>query len=156
MITISIYPWKICCDNIATLRAYEQIEKSRTDMCDCNYCLNFLKVRDNIYPASVKDFFRQLGIDYRKETEACQVHKIKQGWHYYMGWFHFIGSVERLEEGKQPHDSRFTELVKVDENFSWSFSNGNATHHEVFNGQQLGQIDFSANVPWVIDAKEPA
>lgn len=161
MIAIDIFPWKICCDSVATLRAYKQMEKGYAEICGCDHCLNFLKVRDRVYPATARDLFSRLGIDYKKEAEVAHAYKIKSGWHCYMGWFHFVGTVERLEKNECPHDPRLAELVKVDqikvdENFSWSFSSGRGwPRHEVFKNQSTVQIDFDARVPWVLDKEEP-
>jgi hypothetical protein len=156
MIIVNIPPWKIYCDNIATLQAYNQIERGGAERCDCDYCLNFLKVRDEVYPETVKDFFSQLGIDYKKEPEVYYLSKRKLGWHIYGGWFHFIGTVERVEENKHPHDPRFMEVIEVEENFSWSFSNGSVhPYREVFNNQSLSEINFDVHVSWVINTKEP-
>lgn len=162
MKTIMIDPWKVYYDNIATLEAYCQIPKGYSEICKCDHCFNFLKVRDELYPAMVKDFFMEMGIDYTKEAEVAHVRKIQPGLHYYWGWFHFIGNVERSDEKKHPCGDERSELtkingVKVNENFSWSFSSGKDwPRNEAFKGQITSQIDFFVNVPWVIDAKEPA
>jgi len=151
-----IFPWKVYYDNIATLRAYEKINKGYAEECHCNHCLNFIEVREKVFPEKSKKLFREFGIDYKKEAEVFHLNRIKQGLHHYGGWFHFIGYVECVDETQLGEDKRLTHYISVDENFSWSFSKDNVTPHDkAFDGSQLSLIYFSINVPWVISGEEP-
>ena len=148
---IEIPPWKLHCDVKATRAAYEQIKTGYAEICRCDHCLNWIEVRDRAFPKNVLEAFEKLGIDYRKEPEVAHVYRVKQGRHFYMGWFHFMGSVEQVSDEELVKDS----YGLVEENFTWNFTDPESPRNRIFEKQQLGQIDFRTVVPWVINAKEP-
>ena len=156
MAVIDIFPWRVHYDNISTSKAYEKIHEGYAQECRCAPCLNFIEVRERVYPEKAKKLFQEFGIDYKKEAEVFHLNRIRQGLHLYGGWFHFIGNVECVDDAELGEDKRLTHYIQVDENFSWSFSNNNgAPHDKVFNGRQLCIINLSINVSWVISAAEP-
>jgi len=149
MVELDIFPWRIYCDEVATREIYEQIEKGGSDECTCCFCRNFRKVRDKVFPDEVLKVFEKLGIDYRKDSEFSQTHRTKTGLQHYMGSFHFVGRVECIDEDESG-------LRSINDNFSWAFENDKGTPHDkAFNGQQLGEIWITMNVPWIIGGIEP-
>lgn len=148
METLEIGPWIVKYDAEATRCGYAQIERGGPEGCVCEPCLNFAAARDNVYPDEVKKIFVELGVDCTKETEVAHTHRVRPGWHFYLGWLHCVGKVEEaIEEG--------TRFVRVNKRFSWFFRSERHLAHEVFSGQPLVQIDFTAEVPWVLEIQEP-
>ncbi|MHC4185506.1 MAG: hypothetical protein ACYSR4_06190 [Planctomycetota bacterium] len=148
METVQIGPWIVKYDAEATRRRHAHIETGGPERCGCEPCLNFTAARENVYPDKVRKIFAQLGIDYTKEAEVAYTCRIRPGWHSYLGWLHFVGKVEEVLE-------ETVGSIPVNERFSWSFRNERHLAHEVFSGQPLVQIDFTAEVPWVLEVQEP-
>ncbi|MHC4332401.1 MAG: hypothetical protein ACYSUV_01465 [Planctomycetota bacterium] len=148
METLQIGPWIVKYDAEATRRRYEHIDSGLPEKCRCEFCLNFAAARENVYPEEVKKIFVQLGIDYTKEAEVAYTCRMRPGWHSYLGWLHFVGKVEEVLE-------ETIECVPVSKGFRWYFTKAGDVGHEVCSGQPLVQIDFYAEVPWVLEIQEP-
>jgi len=138
----------------STEEAYKKIGLSGTESCNCNYCKNFITARDLIYPEEVRELFNKLGIDIGKEADASEFYKLENGLHYYSGLFHFKG---RILKGKDsavslPSGGFTVELTEITPNFSIGFTNDNSL--SLFEEKEnLVQIDFSANLPWLVDVE---
>ena len=156
MRTLEVGPWVLEYDRDATKTAYAQIDKCGPEECGCTHCQNFMKLREKIYPKKVLEIFDLLGIDYTKENEVYHTHKTKPGWHSYGGWLHFIGSIIKIIENRIPLDSQGNETyLIVEKHFEWSFRERRDEASSYFDENPLVQIDFSAEVPWVLEDEEP-
>jgi hypothetical protein len=51
--------------------------------------------RARVYPKPFLAFLKSVGVDPRKDGEIYHNGEIQAGSHYYAGWFHFIGSLEK-------------------------------------------------------------
>ncbi|MHC4862776.1 MAG: hypothetical protein ACYTEX_01750 [Planctomycetota bacterium] len=148
MDTLQIGPWIVKYDAQATRQRYSQIQIGDPERCGCHPCLNFAAAREELYPDEVRKVLAKLGIDYTREAEVAHTHRVRPGRHFYLGWFHCVGQVEVI--GDEPIDA-----VHVTEDFSWSFRNGRDVAYDVFAGCALVQIDFTAEIPWVLEVQEP-
>src|SRR4051812_3068656 len=87
--------WKYTVDQAATRKAYSQILNGGAETCSCSACQNFVEVRNKVFPS---EFIRQLealGIDSKKDFEVYQEGAEKAGSHFYGGWYHFIGTLDK-------------------------------------------------------------
>jgi hypothetical protein len=144
--------WILEIDKQSTKEAYKKIGLSGAESCNCNYCKNFIAARESIYPEEVRYLFNKLGIDFSKEADASEFTKLENGLHYYSGLFHFKGRILKGKDSAVPLPSGgFTvELTEVTPNFSIGFTNDNSL--SLFEEKDnLVQIDFSANVHWIIE-----
>jgi hypothetical protein len=145
METLHIERWIVKYDSEATRKRYSQIEIGGPEACGCEPCLNFAAARERVYPDEVKRTLAELGVDYTKEEEVAHTCRIRPGLHSYIGWFRFIGRVE--ETTVESSDS-----VRIGNHLSWCFGN---LAENVFSPYPLVQVDFTAEVPWVLEVKEP-
>ena len=154
---LHIDPWIIKYDKEATLQAYDQIEIGDPERCGCGHCLNFAAARREIYPEKVKKIFEKLGIDYKKEVEVYHLQRIKPGWYYYGGWFHFVGTIVEVVNNLVPLDvnGEPVDYVPINKDFSWYFRSKRDLAHNAFHDQPLVQINFTCNVPWILNTQEP-
>jgi len=83
----------------ATIAAYSQFQECMTDRCGCVECRNFAPQRDTIFTQGFKAFLTDLGIDYRKEAEACPEGALQDGFLRYGGWFNLSGELVDAGEG---------------------------------------------------------
>jgi len=145
METLQIEPWIVKYDAEATRKRYSHIEIGYPERCGCELCQNFAATREKVYPEEVRRILAQLGIDYTKEAEVAYTCRIRPEWHSYIGWFHFIGRAEEVRGELQDY-------VRIGNHFSWCFRN---IAENVFSPYPLVEINFTAEVPWVLEAKEP-
>jgi hypothetical protein len=165
-IAIAFGPWTIRAYVERTRRCYTKIMEGGSDRCACDNCRNLAQVRDRAYPPEVLTVFESLGVDSRKESEVHYYGRTPEGLHTYRGWLYLVGWIERgpdswyrPENGKP--EKRFHRIgshfevglsKKGDFGFSdWEtvlISAGFADHPRV-------EIDFYADLPWLLDAPEP-
>ncbi len=99
-------------DAAATREAYANYEGG-INSCNCDYCVNYRLVRDDVYPPDFRDLLTRLGIDYCKEIELTHLsdNDSKNGLPYgqsVYGHYAFVGRVLKTEENAVRHDvSRF-------------------------------------------------
>lgn len=147
---VSFKEWKLEADKELTQQTYLKIVKASAESCGCNHCKNFAAQRDTIYPSQIKELLGQLGIDFMKETEISHFAKLKNGLHYYSGWFHFKGTFTG-NDCTVPFDGGYTyDLTPITDNFSIGFRHDNLLTH-FKNKKNLVQIDFGCQIPWVIE-----
>lgn len=170
---ISFLDWKILVDAEQTKLAYQSVIGA-TKSCDCDYCSNFVKIRDEIYPKDVLNLLEQCGIDHTKEADLYQQAIDKsENTVFHRWWFYFVGNIV---EGKQawklaPKDEARKQsshwekhlLTLRDKPFSFlmGFSddpNRRLQGEEQFVHQSLKpfnlvQVEFNANTSWIL-AKE--
>lgn len=154
--------WTFYADVTATREAYRALDRGCTEDCGCSQCLNFLANRNQVYPAEILALFSQLGIDYTKETEVYQLTRLDSGLHLYNGWLHFIGHFKSGIDSKvQIEEVPDTQICKlefepVDEHFQIGFTKDARSYWESFEGKPLVQIEFTVEIPWVLEnEKEP-
>ncbi|HEV3259366.1 MAG TPA: hypothetical protein VG013_21045 [Gemmataceae bacterium] len=142
--------WRLCCDREATRRAYKFIEIGGPEACGCCHCRNFAAARGQVYPGEVRSLFEELGIDSCREAEVYQMGRLASGLHLYGGWFHCLGRIE--QEGKEV--GKF-DLEGGTGPFNLFFHDKPALVPGPFQGLPLLQLEFTAEVPWVLQESEP-
>jgi len=130
----------VCFDREATAAAYRNFPTGDADRCKCVYCRNFAAQRATVFPQAFRAFPDQLGIDPKKEGEVYDMagpfeDRIRPAG----GWFYFVG--ELIEKGEK--------LIQVGD-FQYWFQPSFPRPPAVF-GKQVAAIEFSAQVPWVLD-----
>ena len=159
MIEVAYRRWILEADVAGTREAFRRVESGSPERCGCDHCINFAAARRQLYPAGMLELFRQLGIDPAKETETYHLTRLDSGLHLYGGWFHFIGRLSSGPDAKVPtvKDSSTLKLVELDERFSLGFTKDRALAWPPFERRPLVQVEFTAEVPWVLaDVEEPA
>jgi len=137
--------WIFDCDVEGTHRAYERILTGGLEECHCSGCRNFLEQRESVIPDEVMNLFGQLAINHRRDAEIYYAAPLESGLHLYGGWFHFIGSIL-----KQPNGP-----ANVGEHFTIDFLPSQDLAAKSFGDQPLVQVEITAEVPWVLEEKEP-
>ena len=134
-----------------TKSTYEQTKEGGCDSCICDDCKNFANSRELAYPEEIKQLFKDLGIDYKKEVETYTVQKTEVGLYKYYGWFHFKGSFTGKNCSIPLPNGGFTlDLTPISENFSIGFSIENSlTFFE--SKKDLVQIEFETYLPWIFE-----
>jgi hypothetical protein len=149
--------WQVSADREASKQAYAAISKGGPETCTCKPCLNFVAAREHVYPADVLALFETLGISFNRETEIYHMARLSSGKHLYGGWFHFVGSIVSGADAAKPIGENLWQpsLERVTEDFSLGFSSRIALPEKPFVGKPIVQVEFTANVPWVISEPEP-
>jgi len=142
--------WRLFCDREATRRAFNYIQIGGPESCGCCYCRNFAAARVQVYPTEVRSFFEDIGIDFSKEAEVYEMGRLESGLRRYGGWFHCVGRIEAKDE----------EVGKFDLEGGTAFFDLYVHEKPVlvpdcFQGSPLLQLDFHAQVPWVLEETEP-
>jgi hypothetical protein len=141
--------WCVCCDQAATRRAYEAVRTGSPEECGCRDCRNFAAARGAVYTPEPLGLLDRLGIDSRKEAEIYQCSRLDSGLYLYGGFFHFVGSVEGGDDALRP-DGRM-DLEPLTEHFGVGFTRRVALVRAPFAGLSLVQLEFLAQVPWVLE-----
>ena len=137
---IKVQDWILACDVKATRRIYAQIAEGGADECVCDYCNNYVLLRPRVFPEDARALLTQLGVEWCREAEVVHYHIEESGLHFYGRWFHFIGNIE--SKGTQ---------FKLNENFSFNFSEQYAPMFAQFKGKPTVRVDFSTYLPWVLE-----
>jgi hypothetical protein len=145
--------WRITCDPNRTCRAYDAMPAGGPAGCSCCYCQNLLVAREHTYPAEALALFHRLGIDPHKEIETCNHGRLESGLHLYGGFFHFVGAIAAGADAIQPNGA--VELEPMTEAFSLGFTSHVSLVQPPFAGMPLIQLEFLAQVPWVLEEPEP-
>lgn len=142
--------WELDHDPVLTASCFAQhIVKNP---CDCTDCRNFRVAIDSAFPPPFRHLLNQLGIDVSKPAELCHYgqpgHTCPTG-----GWFHFIGSIVAGGDAwRQTSDTSWTgDLEPYLGMVELGFSNRVALLPTVFIGHPIVQLEFSTNVPWVLE-----
>lgn len=159
METMAIGRWTLSFDHEATRGACAQIRSGGSEECLCLPCKNFAAARQQVYPRGFQDFFTRVGIDLAKEAEVCHVCRLRPGIHLYNGLFHFVGRVEEGDDAWQPvepgSEVRTPAFEKLGDGFSFGLSRSVGVLADSFAGGQAAQVEFMAEVPWVLEEPEP-
>ncbi len=154
-----ILRWEVEFDMESTQEAYRALESGGADRCRCPSCRNFAVARDRVYPPTALAIFERLGIDPRKEREVyLMVPEKERSTLLCGGWFHFHGAILSGRDGLaqlpggRGYPSDFEPLTK-------SFSLGLTSHAvlvpQPFAGRPVVQVEFAAQVPWVLTEPMP-
>jgi hypothetical protein len=141
MIELQIGDQTIRYDRDATVAVYKNIEHGWAEKCGCAGCRNFAAQRDLVYPPSFRALLDQLGIDPDKEGEVDEYGPVKDGCHFYDGWFYLIG--ELLTAGEQYFEP------PAAHGFEFFFTYGGPPAPAFRNGPLLA-IEFKTHVKWVL------
>jgi hypothetical protein len=149
--------WAISCDAEGTRSAYACVVTGSPEGCGCDPCLNFAAQRPDIYPIAVLALFEELGITTNREAEIYHMTRLESGRPLYGGWFHFVGSIlSGADAARQVAENIWKpDLEAASEYFNLGFSSRGQLVRKPFEGLQLVQVEFTAQVPWVITATEP-
>ena len=144
--------WTFEVDKTLNEQTYTNISSSGAHTCGCNDCKNYVDYRSKVFPGKIIELFSKLGVDYQKEVEIMSYEVLPNGLHHIGGWFHFKGRVVTGKDYRIPLSGGgcTLDLTKINDNFSIGFAEGNdLTYFE--DKSDLVQIEFGANIPWVID-----
>lgn len=149
--------WELSCDPESTRKAYAAVSIGGPEECGCQPCLNFAAARDQIYRPEVLALLEKLGVPPNREAEIYHMARLKSGRHLYGGWFHFVGSIiSGADAAKQVAENIWQpDLAEASEYFSLGFSSRLGLVRESFRGIPLVQLEFTAQVPWVLAIGEP-
>jgi hypothetical protein len=127
-------------DREATVAAYSSVPSSGTDRCGCVHCRNFAAQREIVYPPEFRATLTLLGIDPNKEGEVYdKVGPFDLRIRPTGGWFYFVGDL--IKPG---------ERLMQDGKFQYWFQPSFPRPPICF-GENVGAIEFSVEVPWVLD-----
>jgi hypothetical protein len=151
---IRIAQWEIAPEETDTRIVYNNIMQEPG--CDCGPCRNFEKLGSDAFPPEMHEIFRQLGIDYTKPAEIYYTHRLDSGLHSYGGWYHFIGSIVAGEDCRSPNGRLVAiETVQITDAARIGFSNSTALVHDAFEEYPVVQLEFTLELPWILNEEEP-
>jgi len=142
---ITLEGWQIRYDAEATRRAYLARGPGYPEVCGCLDCRNYAAARDTTYRGATLELLERFGIDPSREAEVFATGQVESGLYVYEGWFHFAGVVDVASDPFTTRDPDHGTL------FGLFFTAGGALMPETFNGLDVVQLDFRAEVPWVLD-----
>lgn len=148
---IRFMDWQLEVDPAATGRAQAARESGSPESCGCLHCRNLAAARYLVCPREFSELLGRLGIADNRESEVYHCGEVEPGLHFYGGWFHFVG---RMVTGPECHTGGLTggpiELKDLSERFSVGFTQESALVPPSFPAGSIGQVEFSAKVPWVL------
>jgi hypothetical protein len=157
METIRFGRWELSCDPELTRKAYAAIPVGGPEACGCEPCLNFATAREQIYWQPALGLFEKLGISPNREIQIYHLVRLESGLHQYGGWFHIVGSIASgADAAKRVAENMWQpDLEEISENLSIGFSARVALVPAPFKNLPLVQLEFTAEVPWILNAPEP-
>jgi hypothetical protein len=157
MRSVSFGRWTVNCDAEVTKNAYAAIKIGAPEECPCDPCDNFVAQRSKAYPQTALDLFRSLGIEANREAEIYHMARLNSGKHLYGGWFHFVGEILSGEDAAVPVAENVWKpsLDSVTDDFSLGFTKKVGMVPKSFQGFQLVQLEFTAQLPWLLEKNEP-
>ena len=98
----------------------------------------------------------ELGVPKDRESEIDHLAEIEPGRHEYGGWFHFIGRIASGPDCFVGDASGGTiQREEISTHFSVGFTKSRGLVPPSFPSGSVGQIEFGARVPWVLDEPFP-
>jgi len=156
---LTIDRWQVVCDYEATIAAYASTDAwGEKGSCVCSYCKNFFTAINQAYPPEFVAILNQLGTRPGEETEVFQYNREPNGLHIYGGWFSFIGSILSGIDGMAVTSEK-TRMpnVQITERFGYFLTSDR--HYWIptaFKDKGLVTVEFTTQIPWVIDDKDPS
>ena len=138
--------WEFGVDRVATVGAHSREPLGGADTCTCNGCRNFVAARERVFPAPFLVLLDSLGIDWRKDGEASLYGPTSSGLYLYGGWFHFVGTLDKT--GDFP-------MVPMGDRFKVWLCRDNAPPLATMKDLPRVQLEFEAEVPWVLSEDAP-
>ncbi len=150
---IQIGRWLVRADVDRTREAHSKLNQSGAAKCSCTGCQNFEAVRPQLLAGPLGGILDELGITPPWEVEVYEMGRSASGLHHYGGWFHFVGTIESgIDKSPLTSDDDWESLS---ETLSVALNTDVALMREPFAGLPLVQLEFAAELPWVIPADEP-
>jgi len=118
--------WTFFVDNEATKVIYDSVMSGGAEKCACLSCRNYVQQRGTLYSPVLSQFFKDVGIDYRKDYEVIDYGPEQEDVLLYCTWFDFVGSI-------QSGPDLGIEFKQIDERFWVNFTeNGSPTHSHFY------------------------
>ena len=151
---VSLGLWSIDARVSLTLDAFEAIESGSPEACGCDPCLKFAASRRKTYPKEFRQFLRELGVPYDRESEIYHNCRLKNGLHSYGGWFHCLGQIVDGPDAFVPLDENggTYNLRLLNDTFSFGITTRTALVPDSLSDGSVLQIQFATEIPWVITA----
>lgn len=155
MHVITVFRWTIDIDLERTRAVYEKRLRGAPEECGCVHCRNFVAAREHVYTPEVLALLSRFGLmPPMREAEIYHNAPLESGLHSYGGWFHFVGQLIDGEDAWQPSGPN-SDLF-VPEKFNTRFQIGisrdiSLVPAEAFGISTLVQLDFAAEVPWLLE-----
>lgn len=147
MIEVNWGPYRLRCDPEATRLALEAVAQGAPELCACAACRNFIAARALVYTEPHVALLEQLGVRPGKEAEVYTHGEMESGLHRFEGFTHFVGE---LLEGRDAPPWPITEHVSL-----WLQSTGIGLVPATFGEVPLVQVEFIAELPWLIEDPPP-
>jgi hypothetical protein len=144
--TVKYRNWVLSVDRGKTEAVYQQVEKNGTQSCGCDSCQYFETVADEVFPDEVKQLFKQLGVDIKKNFNVTDFGD-GSGGYTFDGQFHFKGDLIEGDDCYEltKHGGYQVNLVLVNDNFKIGFTK--IASQSFFNeDKEVVQIEFMARV----------
>lgn len=149
--------YRIDVDVDMTKNFYKNADKV-SEGCSCAGCKNFEQAAEYL-PVAMKMFFDNLGIDYQKACECYVNCSNSDGTLLYGGFYHICGTLLSGNSAWVEIDKNCSHLdenimFKVTDDFQVSFQDEVGLLEEDFPNPVI-QLEFLANIPWVLVEKCP-
>jgi len=141
--------WEIEVDAVGTRRAQAARERGDAESCGCVPCNNFAAARDMVYPTQFIELLDRLGVPKDRESRTGHCGRARSGLHYYLGWFHFVGSVVSGPYADRDGDGSVN-LERISPSLEMGFMRRASQVPDSFSSAAVAELFFSANVPWVL------
>jgi len=157
METVQFARWTVSCDPELTRTAYTAVTVGGPEGCRCDPCRNFAARRKDTYPPQALELFERLGIEPTREAEIYHLARLESGRHLYGGWFHFVGAIlDGRDAARQVSEKTWQpDLEPVSDGFDLGFTSKTALVPKPFAGLPVVQVEFLAQVPWILQEDEP-
>ncbi len=158
--TVRFRKWEIAADPDATRDAYQAIEIGWPEFCGCVHCRNFERARPTVYPTEALDLMARLGIPPTLEQEVVPIEPLSAEVYFYTGSFSLVGELTSGPDFWRPNpggglmNDRDATAYLTDQ-FRMGFTTRLTRTPKPFRGQNVVQLEFAAEVPWVIPKRMP-
>ena len=93
------------------------------------------------------------------EVEVYETGRTEAGLHEYGGWFHFVGAIESGDQPwrKMPGNPavRVPDFETLTQGLQIGFHTDAMLVRPSFKGMPLVQLEFTVDLPWLIDSERP-
>lgn len=126
--------------------------------CSCVNCQNYEQAEEYL-PELVQRFFDTLGIDYKKACECYVNCSNNDGTLFYGGFYHICGTMLSgnsawIDVNENCSHLDESAMFKITDDFKVSFQDEVSLLEEEFPNPVI-QIEFLANIPWVLKGECP-
>ena len=135
-----------------TRRIFSRLATGSAERCVCDYCRNFVEVRDLMFPSLLKTALESVGIDWRKESEVVHYGRPHGTNHLYQVWVNFVGSVQNGDPFEMAPDRGTGPKVQIT---AYDDAVRYTPKAPEFNGHIVARIEAQAELPWVLPMVDP-